>query len=1068
MKSILKSLTCTGLLACVLPLYSAHSAEPDAASKPAPGGFRVPAGWVVEKVADESLIKYPLFACFDDRGRLYVAEGTGKNLDGPEIEPLKLAKISMLEDTDGDGMFDTRKVFADGLVFATGVLWHDGSVYVASHPAIWKLTDTDGDGVADKREEFIGKFGFTGNGCDVHGPFSGPDGWLYWTEGQHGYKITTREGKYLEGLAARVWRCRYDGTGIERIAGGGFPNTVELAFTETGDLCGTMDQYPGDNLLQYIAGGVYPQADQPSLAEFPRTGPLLTPIVAFSAAYPAALCGLARLRSDHFGPGNRGTLLTTQFNVRRLQKHTLQHEGAKLISENSDFIVSTDWDFHPTDVVEDADGSVLVIDMGSWFNNGCPSQRIAKAQVTGAIYRVRRLDASKHDDAWGKKIAWSSLPEEKLAGWMSDARHEVAAHAVEELVKRGKPSIGELAKVANGADAAASLIRREAVYALSRIGTPDARAAVRAALNHGDAAVREVAAHCVSVERDAAALPVLARLVVEDTAPIRRKAAEALGRIGKVEAVQPLLQSVRQGADDLFLQHSLIYALIEIGAFDATLPALGDADPRVRRAALIALDQMNGTEERAPHPQGYTPSADNPHRGSAFRYVPNAALSREQIAPLLTADDPALQLAVLEVISRRPGWAGELVAVGAKWVLAPRLDDAQRGALVAALVGSAADGGVQQFVAETLVHAGVPADTRRELFAVLARSAVKPQPPVWLEALEKILRGHDAVMQREALNIVRLRGLTQFDKLIAEFAGDPSAAADVRLAATSILAPRTTLDAAAYDRLVSQLTATGDPMLPVAAATALGSARLTPTQKQTLITQIAGAGPLTLPLLVRPFYGTRDKAAALTLARALASSPGARALPADELDHLFGRRLLDDAELNSVARPLIDQHKQSLAQQAQYLAELGEKMSAGPADPRRGEDVFFSKEAMCSICHSVNGRGGQLGPDLSRVGSVRTTQALLEAVVFPSSSIVPDFRAYNIKLKNGETTFGAIARETPDAIFLRTITLEETRIARADIESVTPSEISFMPQGLEKTMTPRQFNDLLEFLYTLK
>ena len=273
---------------------------------------------------------------------------------------------------------------------------------------------------------------------------------------------------------------------------------------------------------------------------------------------------------------------------------------------------------------------------------------------------------------------------------------------------------------------------------------------------------------------------------------------------------------------------------------------------------------------------------------------------------------------------------------------------------------------------------------------------------------------------------------------------------------------------AAFERLTSQLTAAGDPMLPVAAATALGSARLNTAQRQSLIAVIAKTGPLTLPLLVKAFYHTTHKPTALALAKALVTSPGARALPADELEQIYGDHLLREPEIAAAAAPLIEQHKQTHAQQAQYLAELGEKMSAAAADIRRGEQVFFSKEALCSICHNVNGRGGHLGPDLSRIGSIRTTRALLESIVFPSSTIVPDFRAYNIKLKNGQVAYGAIAHETADAVFLRTTTLEETRIARADIGSVAPSEVSFMPQGVEKTMTPQQLNDLLEFLYSLR
>src|SRR5262249_17152984 len=118
--------------------------RPAAPAKQHQPEFHVPPGFVVEKVAGPPLVRYPLFACFDDRGRLFVAEGTGTNLPGEELAKKKLGRILLLEDSDGDGKFDTSKVFADGLVFPQGVLWHDGAVYTASHPSIWKLEDPDG------------------------------------------------------------------------------------------------------------------------------------------------------------------------------------------------------------------------------------------------------------------------------------------------------------------------------------------------------------------------------------------------------------------------------------------------------------------------------------------------------------------------------------------------------------------------------------------------------------------------------------------------------------------------------------------------------------------------------------------------------------------------------------------------------------------------------------------------------------------------------------------------------------------------------------------------------------
>src|SRR5262249_49939931 len=114
--------------------------------------FQVPPGFVVEKVAGPPLVRYPLFACFDDRGRLFVAEGPGTNLPGAELAKKKLGRILVLEDTNGDGKFDTSEVFADQLVFPQGVLWHDGALYAASHPSFWRFPDARGRAKARGRE----------------------------------------------------------------------------------------------------------------------------------------------------------------------------------------------------------------------------------------------------------------------------------------------------------------------------------------------------------------------------------------------------------------------------------------------------------------------------------------------------------------------------------------------------------------------------------------------------------------------------------------------------------------------------------------------------------------------------------------------------------------------------------------------------------------------------------------------------------------------------------------------------------------------------------------------------
>src|SRR5262249_45310613 len=108
--------------------------------------FRVPPGFVIEKVAGPPLVRYPLFAAFDDRGRLFIAEGTGTNLPAPELLKLKkhLGRIPLLEATDGDGKFARSPVFADALPSPPAILWHDGVVYAPSPPCLWRFEEKDG------------------------------------------------------------------------------------------------------------------------------------------------------------------------------------------------------------------------------------------------------------------------------------------------------------------------------------------------------------------------------------------------------------------------------------------------------------------------------------------------------------------------------------------------------------------------------------------------------------------------------------------------------------------------------------------------------------------------------------------------------------------------------------------------------------------------------------------------------------------------------------------------------------------------------------------------------------
>src|SRR3954470_22680611 len=210
---------------------------------------RVPPGFVVERAAADDAVRFPMFAAFDDRGRLFVAESSGLDLYAEITAGTRKCRVSVLEDADGDGHFEASRVFADGLVFPMGLAWRDGRLYVADPPDLVALEDTDGDGRADRRTVILTGFGHTDNGS-LHGLNFGPDGLLYMTMGMpDGYRLAMPDGSWLEGRSGALIRCRPDGSRPEVVCRG-FVNLVEVAFLPGGEAVGT------DNWFQQPAGGV--------------------------------------------------------------------------------------------------------------------------------------------------------------------------------------------------------------------------------------------------------------------------------------------------------------------------------------------------------------------------------------------------------------------------------------------------------------------------------------------------------------------------------------------------------------------------------------------------------------------------------------------------------------------------------------------------------------------------------------------------------------------------------------------------------------------------------------------
>jgi putative membrane-bound dehydrogenase-like protein len=1023
--------------------------------------FTLPPGFEIELVAGPPLVDRPITADFDEQGRLYVSDSSGSNEKVHDQLAKKPHRILRLEDTDGDGRFDKRTIFADGMMFPEGTMWLNGSLYVAAPPSIWKLTDTDGDGVADKREEWFKGQTMTGCANDLHGPYAGPDGWIYWCKGAFAKQTYERPGKPpFTTRASHIFRCRPDGSGLEAVMTGGMDNPVDVVFTPGGEriFTTTFFQFPAggrrDGLIHAVYGGIYGKDHDP-VYEHPWTSPHLMPVLTHLG--PAAPAGLHRFESESFGEDYKDNLFACNFNLHKITRHVLIPDGASFRTKDEDFLVSSNVDFHPTDVTEDADGSLLVVDTGGWYKLCCPSSQFHKPDVLGAIYRVRKTGATKIDDPRRLRFDWANASEDSLAAKLDDLRPAVRRRAIETLAAKGEKALGVLSKVLWSDSGRGAEARANAVWTACRIDHPDARALARRALADPDETVRQVALHSVSLWRDREALQFLLVGVVTIPTPpggnqlpllsapslqIRRATAEAIGRIGDKSAVPVLFAALAHSRNDRALDHSLTYALIEVGNREETARGLMDPRPRVRRAAMTALDQMPGGKLEV------------------------AAVTKE-----LAAADPALKETAWWIAGRHPDWAGELTSVLRERLTAKALTPAEQDELAKQLAVFSKAAPAQQLLADLLGPRGADATplAKRVILRAMAQAGLREAPAPWIAAVADVLRGNDAELTGEAVATARaFRWPRQRpENLVAalkHISGNSAVPPAVRLNALAAVPGQLAgLEPATFDFLRSQLAPEQPVATRSAASDVLSRAKLNREHLLALADCVKNAGPLEIDRLLDAFAASTDPAVGHSLIAALKASPGRAAVRIESLKPRlakYGNGVTSEAE--ELYAVLVADN----AGQREKLEKLLGALSNG--DVRRGQAVFFSPKAACSSCHATGYIGGRIGPDLTKIGSIRTERDLLESIVFPSASFVRSFEPVQVVTKSGKVHNGLVRQDQPDEIALTINADTEVHIARDDIESVQPGTVSIMPSGLDQQLSPQELSDLIAFLKACK
>jgi putative heme-binding domain-containing protein len=280
----------------------------------------------------------------------------------------------------------------------------------------------------------------------------------------------------------------------------------------------------------------------------------------------------------------------------------------------------------------------------------------------------------------------------------------------------------------------------------------------------------------------------------------------------------------------------------------------------------------------------------------------------------------------------------------------------------------------------------------------------------------------------------------------------------------AVISRRPNLSQQSYDLILAQLRDHDNPLARWGATEVLRHCTLSDEQLRNVLDALRDGTLILptglLPLLQRSLTETTALAVSDYLMAAIQHGwQPAESELAPLLDHFP-----DSAQARADA--IREKLQQNFAGLRDRLASLEPLLDGGDAE--RGRQVFFDHRTTCSACHRIHDRGGQVGPDLTRIGTVRAGRDLLEAIVLPSSTFAQGFENYAVTSVDGRIMTGIIARQTPEALIIRDAGGVETRLSRDAIESIERQATSLMPENLPTTMTTEQFRDLLAFVQSLK
>lgn len=449
--------------------------------------LHVKPGFEARLVAAEPLVQDPVFIDWDAKGRMWVVEmgdypfAPGeKTKDGSvgqeKVSDLQTGRVKILEDTNGDGVYDKSTLFLDGLKHPTGLAHWKNGVFIANIPDIFYAEDTDGDGKCDKRETWY--TGFTAGNPQhlVNGFCWGLDGWFYGANGDSGGDITcVKTGKKI---ALGTNDFRFDPRSGEFALEGGrsqygkWRDDFGNWFGNNNSTIGWHYWLPFRYLERHPE--VVVKSIRSDMNDEKRVFPASPPVRRFNQGSAVNTltsgCSPIPFRDSTFGTDGAQVMFICEPANNLVHREVLNYDGGTITCRRhpddvgSEFLASEDNWFRPSMARTGPDGALYVVDMyrlvlehPEWI----PAEIARGLELRGGEDRGRIYRISKSGAPQGRTTMHDPIAAMGSAnGWMRDTAQRL-------LIERNETSAIPALKPLLGA---APAVRIQAAFTLMQLG----------------------------------------------------------------------------------------------------------------------------------------------------------------------------------------------------------------------------------------------------------------------------------------------------------------------------------------------------------------------------------------------------------------------------------------------------------------------------------------------------------------------------------------------------------------------------------------------------------------------